>query len=43
MACSCNKTASFIVTSPDGTKTVKSTEVEAAAMASRVGGTYRPK
>jgi hypothetical protein len=46
MACSCqNKTASqqqFIVSIPGkGTKTV-SNEVDAAAMANRTGGTYRP-
>jgi hypothetical protein len=46
MACACgkNKTTSnqtFVVTKPDGSRSTFKTEVEAAAAAKRVGGTYR--
>jgi hypothetical protein len=46
MACACgkNKTttnSTFVVTKPTGERTTYKTEVEAAAAAKRVGGTYR--
>lgn len=45
MACACgaNKgpSATYVVTKPDGQKTSYSSEIEAAAAAKRVGGTYR--
>lgn len=49
MACSCqkNKTAdgkpkSYTVTAKDGKKTAYRTEVEAAAAAKRLGGSFKP-
>lgn len=47
MACSCQKDKttgqpkSYTVTSSDGKKTAYRTEVEAAAAAKRLGGSYR--
>ena len=48
MSCSCNKNKtaagkpkSFTVTAKDGTKKSYSTEVEAAAAARRLSGTYK--
>lgn len=48
MACACGKgkntdgsAKSYVVKSPDGTTKSYRTEVEAAAAAKRVGGTYR--
>lgn len=45
MACACgaNKAAAatYVVTKPDGSKQSYSSEVEAAAAAKRVNGTYR--
>jgi hypothetical protein len=45
MACACgtNKgpTQTYTVTKPDGSKQTYSSEIEAAAAAKRLGGTYR--
>jgi len=45
MACACgaNKgpAATYVVTKPSGDKQTYSSEIEAAAAAKRVGGTYR--
>jgi hypothetical protein len=43
MACSCGSKGggSYIVTKGDGTTETRNTQVEAAALAARTGGTYR--
>jgi hypothetical protein len=41
MACSCKGGGSYLVTKGDGTTETRGTEVEAAALAARTGGTYR--
>ena len=44
MPCNCaskNKTTTYLHTAPDGTKTVKSSEIEAKALVARKGGTYK--
>jgi hypothetical protein len=48
MACACGKktnasSKSYVHTSPTGERKTYKSEVEAAAAAKRIGGTYRPQ